>query len=273
MRRRVWLAVGAALIVVLALAVKFVLPRSHVLWPPRAANGVTYSLYAHVPEACRATPCPALYILDGDLWMPTFARIVDERVRTRRMAPIVLVGIGYRDVWNVAWRRKHDFTPAFGRTPNRTGGADAYLEVLRDELIPYAEAHLPISHETRGLAGHSYGGLLATYALQSAPDLFDHYIIMSPALWFDEGKIYAQPFASAMRTRQVFLAADTPGQSRGAMARDVIRLADLLSGQRDVAVSRALIVGADHNSMVGPAARRGIDAVYGIESNAGPLAP
>jgi predicted alpha/beta superfamily hydrolase len=269
----VWLAVGAALIVALALAVKFVLPRSHLLWPPRASNGVTYSLYAHVPEACRAAPCPALYILDGDLWVPTFARIVDERVRARRMAPIILVGIGYRDIWNVIWRRKHDFTPAFGRTPNRTGGADAYLEVLRDELIPYAEAHLRISRESRGLAGHSYAGLLATYALQRAPDLFDHYIIISPALWFDGGKIYAQPFAAATRTRQVFLAADTPGRSRGAMARDVIRLADLLSGQSDVAVSRALIVGADHNSMVGPAARRGIDAVYGIESNASPLAP
>ncbi len=273
-RSRLWLATGAvATFLLCALAAHFVIPRSHILLPPRASNGVEYVLYAHVPDACRASPCRALYVLDGDLWMPTFARITDERVRSGRKAPLVLVGIGYRDILNTAARRKHDFTPAFGRTPNRTGGADAYLDVLRNELIPYAEARLPISQESRGIAGHSYAGLFATYALQRAPDLFDRYIIMSPALWFDDGKIYEQSFAAAPAQRHVFLAADTPGRSRGDMARDVVRLADLLAGQRDLAVSRALIVDADHNSMVAPAARRGLDALYGIESDARPSAP
>lgn len=262
MRRWRWLALGAAALTI-ALAARFIAPRSHFLLPPRAGNNVEYVLYAHVPEACRATPCPALYILDGDLWMPTFARIVDERVREHGMAPIVLVGVGYRDIWNTARRRKHDFTPAFARTPNRTGGADSYIDVPRNELIPYAEARLPISQESRGLAGHSYAGLFATYALQRAPDLFDRYLIMSPALWFDEGKIYSQPFAPAPAQRHVFPAADTPRDAQGAMARDVVRLAALLSQRGDVTVSRALIVGADHNSMVAPAARRGIDALYG----------
>lgn len=264
MRRWRWLALGAAALIV-ALAARFIAPRSHFLLPPRAGNGVEYVLYAHVPEACRETPCPALYILDGDLWMPTFARIADERVRSGHMAPVVLVGIGYRDILNTAARRKHDFTPAFGRTPNRTGGADAYLDVLREEIIPYAEARLPISRESRGIAGHSYGGLLATYALQRAPDLFDRYLIMSPALWFDEGKIYNQPFAPAPAQRRVFLAADTPRGAQSHMARDVVRLAALLSQRGDVALSRALIVGADHNSMVAPAARRGLDALYGAD--------
>ena len=194
--------------------------------------------------------------------MPTFARIADERVRSGRMAPVVLVGIGYRDILNTPARRKHDFTPAFARTPNRTGGADAYLAVLRTEIIPYAEARLPISRESRGLAGHSYGGLLATYALQHAPDLFDRYLIMSPALWFDEGKIYNQAFAATAAQRHVFLAADTPRGAQGHMARDVVRLSSLLSQRSDVTVSRALIVGADHTSMLAPAARRGIDALY-----------
>lgn len=261
MRRRAWLALAAAAALA-ALAAQVILPRSHVLLPPRAVNGVDYNLYAHVPEACRARQCPALYVLDGDLWMPTLARMVDDGVRAGRLEPVVLVGIGYRDILNTAARRKHDFTPAFGRTRNRTGGADAYLDVLREEIIPYAEARLPISRESRGIAGHSYGGLLATYALERAPDLFDRYLIMSPALWFDEGKIYSQPFAPAPAQRRVFLAADTPRGAQSHMARDVVRLAALLSQHGDIAVSRAMIVGADHNSMVAPAARRGLDALY-----------
>lgn len=266
MRKALTIAACAALAVGIVAIALVIWPRRHVLAPPRAANGIEYMLYAHVPEACRQSPCPALYILDGDLWMPTFARIADERARSGRMAPVVLVGIGYRDILNTPARRKHDFTPAFGRTPNRTGGADAYLDVLRTEIIPYAEARLPISRESRGLAGHSYGGLLATYALQRAPDLFDRYLIMSPALWFDEAQIYSQPSALTPSQRHVFLAADTPRHAQGAMARDVARLAALLSQRSDVTVLRATIGGADHNSMVAPAARRGIDALYGARS-------
>ncbi len=263
MRNWRWLALAGAVLLV-ALIVQFVLPRSHVLLPPRAANGIAYNLYAHVPDACREGGCPALYIFDGDLWMPTFARIVDERLRAHRMEPVILVGIGYRDVWNSAARRKHDFTPAFGRAPNRTGGADAYLDVLTRELIPYAEAHLPILPGTRGLAGHSYAGLFATYALQRAPDAFDRYLVMSPALWFDDGNIFRAPFSPSQSPRQVFLAADTARGAQSHMARDVLRLTDLLTRQPHLAVSRALLVDETHNSMVAPAARRGLDALYGL---------
>ncbi|MGH6952308.1 MAG: alpha/beta hydrolase-fold protein, partial [Vitreimonas sp.] len=164
MRRWRWLALAAAFLAIV-LAMRFLAPRSHFLLPPRAANGVEYNLYVHIPEACRARECPALYVLDGDLWMPTLARMVDERLRARRLEPVVLVGIGYRDILNTAARRKHDFTPAFGRAPNRTGGADAYLDVLREEIIPYAEARLPISRESRGIAGHSYGGVAGNICL------------------------------------------------------------------------------------------------------------
>ena len=271
MRNWRWPALASAILAI-ALLVHFVLPRSHVLFPPRASNGTDYVLYIHVPGACRAGGCPALYLLDGERWLPTFARIVDERARAHRMAPIVVVGIGYADILNTRARRKFDFTPAFDRAPSRTGGADAYHDVLTRELIPFAEAHLPIAPGARGIAGHSYGGLFATYALMRAPDLFDRYLIMSPALWFDEGKIYTQPFATAAAPRQVILAANTPQNASSNMARDVMRLTDLLSQRADLAVSRTMILGANHNSMVTPAARRGLDALYGpdVEGNRPP---
>jgi predicted alpha/beta superfamily hydrolase len=266
--RRPWLLAAAFALLVLGVAAyKVIGPRSHVLTPPRATNGVDYVLYVHVPDACRTGGCRALYLLDGLAWLPRFAELDDELSRNQDIAPLILVGIGYRNAVATADLRKHDFTPAFGRAPGRTGGADAFLEVLQNEIIPYAETHLPIAAGERGLAGHSYAGLFTAYALAKAPDLFDSYMIMSPALWFDGGKIYGVPVSSADRVRSVFLAADTPrGQARSAMANDTLRLNDLLAAQSSLRVSHALIVGESHNGMVAPAARRGLIALYGAQA-------
>jgi predicted alpha/beta superfamily hydrolase len=145
-------------------------------------------------------------------------------------------------------------------------GADAFLQVLRVELIPYAESHLPVAGDERGLAGHSYAGLFTAYTLTQAPDLFDHYLIMSPALYFDHGKIYDLAIAPTERTRSVFLAADTPrGGSRSAIANEILRYNDLLLEQPHLRVSHALIAGETHSGMVPPAARRGLIALYGLE--------
>lgn len=263
--RRVWLI--AALLALLAIGIvayQFIAPRSHVLTPPRATNGIEYVLHVYVPPNCRLGGCHGLYVLDGLAWIPTFARIEDDLVARHRMAPVILVGVAYRDALDTGDLRKHDFTPAFGREPNRTGGADAFLAVLRDEIIPYTEAHLPIAPGERGLAGHSYAGLFAAYALAQAPDLFDRYLIMSPALWFDDGKIYDTAFTPAHAPRTVFLAADTPrGEARGDMANNMLRLNERLLAQPDISVSHALIIGETHNSMVAPAAQRGLLALYG----------
>jgi hypothetical protein len=261
-RRRWLLIVAGPLIVLAALAYQLIAPRSHMLFPPRAANGVDYVLYTHVPDACRSGGCPAVYVLDGERWVPLFARIDDERSASHDMAPVIVVGIGYRDVVGTVARRKHDFTPAFGRTPGQTGGADAYIDVLRREIIPYAEAHLPISTERRAIAGHSYGGLFATYAMAKAPELFDAYLIMSPALWFDDGKIYRTPFAPAPAPLTVFLAADTPRGGTSNMARDVGRLNQLLLARSDVSTSRSLLIGTTHDTMVEPAVAAGLPALF-----------
>ncbi|MEQ1490430.1 MAG: hypothetical protein ABL932_07775, partial [Terricaulis sp.] len=107
-------------------------------------------------------------------------------------------------------------------------------------------------------------GLFAAYTLAQAPDLFDRYLIMSPALWFDDGKIHDVPIAPTDRTRAVFLAADTPrGETRSAMANDTMRLNERLLAQPNLIVSHALILGQTHNGMVAPAAQRGLMALYG----------
>jgi predicted alpha/beta superfamily hydrolase len=42
------------------------------------------------------------------------------------------------------------------------------------------------SRPYRVLVGHSLGGLFAVYALMTRPDVFQGYIAISPALWWDD---------------------------------------------------------------------------------------
>ena len=257
-----------ALLLLGVAAYRFIGPRSNFLTPPRASNGIEYVLYVHIPPACRNDRCHALYILDGLAWLPTFAALQDELSQRHQIEPLILVGIAYRNAIDTRDLREHDFTPAFGRTTQHTGGADAFLRVLRDELIPYAEARLPIASDERGLVGHSYAGLFATYALAEAPDVFDSYLIMSPALWFDHGKIYQHTFTSPRSPRRIYLAADAPANAPpGAIANEVAELAELLSAQSNVQVSRAVFPGTTHTSMVAPAGRRGLLELYGSDAS------
>jgi predicted alpha/beta superfamily hydrolase len=262
---------GAALAALLFIAaIRFIAPRSDILLPPRASNGGGYILFVHVPDRCRhGPPCPALYILDGERWLPTFTQLSEDGAARMAMRPIILVGIGYTDVTGAALHRKHDFTPAFGgepgKTAGKTGGADAYLEALRRDIIPYAEAHLPIDRSERGVAGHSYGGLLATYALLHAPDLFDEYLIVSPSLWYGDAGIYAVRAAPAHKPRTVYLASNSPAGAESQMTRDVRRLNDLLLRDSTLTVSQSVFLNKSHDEVMAPAARAALPLLFALD--------
>lgn len=95
-------------------------------------------------------------------------------------------------VSGLAW--DHDMSPwsipaiSEGDTPC-TGGADDYLRLLTDEIIPKAEKELPGTVSWRGIAGYSLAGLFAVYALYRT-ELFAGAATVSGSLWFPEFKEY-----------------------------------------------------------------------------------
>ena len=64
-----------------------------------------------------------------------------------------------------------------------TGGADTYLRLLTEEILPAAEARLPQPVSWRAIAGYSLGGLFALYSLYQT-DLFSRAASISGSLWF-----------------------------------------------------------------------------------------
>ena len=82
-----------------------------------------------------------------------------------------------------------DMPPAFRDAPPCTGGADEYLRLLTQEIVPTVENALPGTPIWRGLAGYSLAGLFALYALYRT-SMFSRVASISGSLWFADFREY-----------------------------------------------------------------------------------
>ena len=112
---------------------------------------------------------------------------VYETTQATGCLPFNLVAIS-----NLAWNREMapwDSPAAFKKGDPFTGGADDYLRLLVEEIIPRAEKELPGPPAWRGIAGYSLAGLFALYAIYQT-DVFSRVGCMSGSLWFPGFKEY-----------------------------------------------------------------------------------
>ena len=112
---------------------------------------------------------------------------VYEAAQAAGCPPFPLVAISDLE-WN------HDMVPwdgpsAFKNAEPCTGGADDYLRLLTEEIIPTAEKGIAGVPCWRGIAGYSLAGLFALYAIYQT-DLFSRVGSISGSLWFPGMKEY-----------------------------------------------------------------------------------
>jgi predicted alpha/beta superfamily hydrolase len=130
---------------------------------------------------------PVLYLLDGEENFIHTAGMVRFLADSERIPPMIVVGIGNTE-------RNRDLTPHTDveiekRFHPKNGGADAFLEFIHGELIPYVDQNYR-TRPYRVLAGHSLGGLFAIYTLVSNPKLFNAYIAVDPTLsWNNQATV------------------------------------------------------------------------------------
>lgn len=70
-----------------------------------------------------------------------------------------------------------------------TGGADTFLQVLTEKIIPKVETEIVGTVIWRGIAGYSLAGLFAVYSLYQT-DVFSRAASISGSLWFPNFKEY-----------------------------------------------------------------------------------
>ena len=133
--------------------------------------------------SCTESESPIIYLntFSGE------GQEVFEAVQATGCPPFTLVAISDLD-WN------HDMTPwdsppALKNAKPCTGGADDYLRLLTEEIIPTAERKISGVPRWRGIAGYSLAGLFALYAIYQT-DLFSRVGSISGSLWFPGMKEY-----------------------------------------------------------------------------------
>jgi predicted alpha/beta superfamily hydrolase len=143
---------------------------------------------------------PVLYLADGDTHIVHTRATVDFLARQGMIPQLLVVGIADTDGATDLSRGDVGGPAAGGKTVGSptSGAVDAFLNFVARELIPYVDAHYRTA-PFRIFSGHSFGGVLGTYALLTRPGLFNAVIAASPDLAWDNGVIVksAREFVSA----------------------------------------------------------------------------
>lgn len=172
------------------------------------------------------------------------------------LPPSIVVGIGNTD-------RKRDLTHPTTIAKDKasypsTGGSGAFMQFLAQELTPFVEAHYRTTG-TRTLIGQSLGGLFATEVLLRMPHLFQHYLIISPSLWWDDGSVLRLPTdvldAPDIGVSTVYIAV---GQEGRVMVHGAKRLAAQLRKHPGIRVGFSHLPDHDHANILHRAVLDGV---------------
>lgn len=160
-------------------------------------TGHTYLIQAAALGPAPPQGYPVLYILDGRRLFPaavsTAATVMNNPFAGTR-SPVLVVGIDYADRTHSLQLRSRDYTPPLPEPADEAeqqkfGGAAAFSHFINRELKPVVAAAYPVDTVRQALFGHSYGGLFAAYSLSVAPQQFSEYLMASPSLWQQQGRL------------------------------------------------------------------------------------
>ena len=182
-------------------------------------TGRTYRIQVMAVGDAPDTGYMPVYVLDGDMMFPTAATAAYtyyHHAKDNGAQPLLIVGIGYDNgkLLDIPMRSL-DYTPpmdARGKISDsqpKCGEADAFLRMIQSELKPLLQQQYRLQADKATLIGHSYGGVLALYALMQHPNDFSHYVISSPSMWWNEGALqtlpdsYLQPLLQSQRNKFV----------------------------------------------------------------------
>jgi predicted alpha/beta superfamily hydrolase len=256
-----------------------------------------------LPEGTRAG---AVYVTDAGLLAGALVGTVRGCGMAGELPPLFSVSIGYAldSVPSDMLQRSRDLTPTprpdFDPVLPRmmgsdhvvtSGGADAFLSFLVDELGPALTDAFAIDPDDATLGGVSLGGLFTLHAMLSRPDAFRRYLAVSPSVWWDDkfvlrnargaasqrpapdARLYmcAGEFESIEHGRAAIeqmpaeLLAALPEEMRGAdMHGDMFAIERTLSGWGDPLALRALIYPEETHISIAPAAiSRGLRWLFG----------
>lgn len=238
-------------------------PHSHAvsIRPFVTTRGRRYRLFVAAPVIRPPrSGFPSLYLLDGNAAFDAL-----EADALARHPHLAVIGVGYETEVGFDFdARSRDYTPAArsgsglpsgALRPHRPSGEAApFLSALGGEIIPALEEAFCLDPARRTLWGHSYGGLLALHALVTT-QIFSSFAIVSPSLWWDEGRILDDVAdTAALPGRRVVLLRGAAERSRDAStnraADRFLRLQALLERMPGLTLTARALREAEHRVML-----------------------
>jgi len=171
---------------------------------------------------------PVIYLLDGDANFNNIVSITEFMSNAGLCPPMIVVGVLHPS-------RMTDLT--FGtdkETPGIVGRGEKFMLYVEKELMPYIESNYPTA-SYKIFIGHSVGGLTVVNTLIHHPDLFNAYISLDAALWWNNQQIVTE--AKLILANKIY-----KGKTLFmALANRLERGMDTLKVQKDTSVNTELI--------------------------------
>jgi len=164
----------------------------------KSVEGEIYPIEIVLPDGYDSTKkYPIVYFTDWWFSAQSFPFTYNRLRMAGVIEPFIMVGISTKgDMRDWRMERLRDLTPtnvadydvpdslAIG-SRGISGGAANFLSFIKNELIPVVEAKYPSDTLNRGYVGYSLGGLFGACVLVSEPQIFQHYLLGSPSLKYD----------------------------------------------------------------------------------------
>jgi enterochelin esterase-like enzyme len=210
------------------------------------------------PHLRRGTRCNVLYLNDGQNlfgdgpyedgggWHAdeSAAALIARRV----IDPLIIVGID-----NGGDRaRGVDYLPVpdpFEEDP-AAPGADAYLDFVIGEVMPYVDTHFPTltGPAHTGFGGSSYGAVSAFYAAMARPGVFGRLLLESPSVGIGNGVLLERAKTIASWPDRIDIGIGTGElRGRGSVTVEMLRHTLRLAGLGDDRLRIVVQDGAGHN--------------------------
>jgi uncharacterized protein len=136
---------------------------------------------------------PVVFSVDGgpEQDFELLSGIAAEAEMSTSFDPFILIGVRTDN-------RYAQLTPPLERTEPKTltdvfgdrmqpNGAPKFREFLARDVIPWATSRYRTGRKV--LTAASLGGLFVVDTLLERPDMFDDYIALTPAVWWDDGRV------------------------------------------------------------------------------------
>lgn len=166
-------------------------------------NGLPYRLMVSAPKMEPGKRYPVLFVFDGN-W---YFRIASDTATwgSGTFEPAIVVGIGYptEERSEINRRRAIDLTivEEKSRFANGSGGCDAFLRVIEEEIKPFIAGRYAVDPARYMLYGKSIGGLAVLRALFTLPERYSTYLIVSPSIWQGDKAVLAGEAAFSEKAR------------------------------------------------------------------------